>query len=139
METLTGLRCGCSITRRWRHDRVATWIFLGIPGKELVELAQGKLRAPISVTQAPLELQEAAQLAGDGAVENLVHRGTGSPTLRRRFSATRTYTDVEEELRCPKISLTTLRFAPASTCLLAWLCRKAWAPITFAATPACPA
>ena len=66
------------------------WIFPGVPGKELVELAQGKLRAPISVSQAPLELQEAAQLAGDWTVEDLVHRGTGSPTPRRRFSATRT-------------------------------------------------
>src|ERR1039457_1468129 len=34
------------------------------------------------------------------------------------------------------MSLTTFRLAPASICLLACVCRKACAPITFAATPA---
>jgi hypothetical protein len=65
-------------------------IFVGIVGDELVELAQCKLRASISVTQTPLELKEAVQLARDRAEESRVHRGTRSPTLRKRLNATRT-------------------------------------------------
>jgi hypothetical protein len=64
-------------------------VFPGITGKELLKLAQRKLRAAISVTQTPLELKKAVQFAGDRTEEDLIHRGTGSPTLRRRFNATR--------------------------------------------------
>lgn len=70
--------------------KLPSWIFPGKAGKELIELAQGKLGASVSVTQTSLESKEAFQLFGNRTVKDLVHRGTGSPTLRRRFSATRT-------------------------------------------------
>ena len=54
--------------------KLPSWIFPGIAGKELIELAQGKLGAPISVTQTPLEPKEAAQLLGNRTVKDLVHR-----------------------------------------------------------------
>ena len=71
--------------------------------------------------QAPLKLKEVAQLGGDRTLKDLAHLGTGSPTPRRRRKATRTYTEVEEDDRWPRISLTTFRLAPASICLLAWV------------------
>ena len=65
-------------------------VLLYIAGKESVELPQRKLRASISESQTSLELQEAVQFTGHRAVKDLVHRGTGKPTPRRRLIATRT-------------------------------------------------
>src|SRR5471030_1000909 len=60
----------------------------GIVRQEPVALAQRKLRPGISIPQAPLELEETVQVAGNRAVEDFIHRGTGSATPRRRLNAT---------------------------------------------------
>jgi hypothetical protein len=83
----------CGLTRQPSDGslvKLPLWIFSGKGRSEPVELAQGKLRAAIPVAETSLEAKETVQLAGDRAEEDhLVHLGTGSPTLRRRFSATR--------------------------------------------------
>jgi hypothetical protein len=67
--------------------------------KKSIEFAQGELSAHVSVTEAALELKEPKQFICDWTSKDVVHRGTGMATVRRRLKATRTYIDVEEELR----------------------------------------
>src|ERR1035438_10500064 len=76
--------------------------------QKTIELAQRKLRAHVAITEAPLKFQERMQLPGSWTLEVVGHRGTGRATARRRSNATRTYTEVEDELRWPSMSLTTL-------------------------------
>ena len=74
-----------------------------IPGnvfdKKSIEFPQRKLSAHVSVTEAALESEEIKQFICDWTIENVVHRGTERATVRRRLKATRTYIEVEEELR----------------------------------------
>ena len=74
-------------------------LFSRILNQKTIELAQRKLRAHVAITEAPLKLQERMQLAGSWTLEDVGHRGTGRATARRRSNATRTYTEVEDELR----------------------------------------
>ena len=74
-------------------------VFSGEADQEPVKLVQSIFGAPISVSETSLEQEEVALLVRDRALKGPVHRGTGSPTPRRRRSATRTYTEVEEEDR----------------------------------------
>lgn len=67
--------------------------------KKSVEFAKRELSAHVSVTEAALELKEPKQFICDWTSKDVVHRGTGRATVRRRLKATRTYIDVEEELR----------------------------------------
>ena len=55
-----------------------------------IELTQRKLRAPVSIAQAALELREAIQLSRRRTTEDPLHRGTGRQIERGRFIATRT-------------------------------------------------
>src|SRR2546429_691273 len=57
------------------------------------------ITAHVSVTEAALESEEIKQFICDWTIENVVHRGTERATVRRRLKATRTYIEVEEELR----------------------------------------
>ncbi len=66
---------------------------------EPIEFQQCELSPVIAVAQAPLRQKEFLQIVGQGTVEVRLHFGTGSVTPRRRRSATRTYTEVEEGRR----------------------------------------
>ena len=60
---------------------------------------QRELSAHVSVAETALESEETKQFISEWTIEHVVHRGTGRATVRRRFKATRTYIEVEEELR----------------------------------------
>ena len=59
--------------------------------KKTIELPRNvNSRAHVAITEAPLELEKRMQLARNWTLEDVVHRGTGRATARRRFNATRT-------------------------------------------------
>jgi hypothetical protein len=71
------------------------YIFLDEP----IELQERELGPCIVISQATFKQKEFLQIVGQGAMEERLHFGTGSDTPRRRRSATRTYTEVEEGCR----------------------------------------
>ena len=105
-------RNGCAI-------KLPTAVLRRILNEKSIELTQRKLRTSVSIAEAALELKKVIQLSRDWTTEHPLHFGTGSETERRRFNATRTYTEVEEALRWPRMSLTILMLAPPSICLVA--------------------
>ena len=84
-----------------------------------IELPQREFALRISIAEAPLESEKTLEFARQRTVELGCHRGTGKATWRNRRRATRTYTEVEEGRRWPKMSPTTFGLTPASICRVA--------------------
>src|SRR5215472_5283802 len=67
---------------------------MAVPGRVLdeksIELSECELRAPVSIAEVTLELKKTLQLGRNRTTEDVIHRGTGRPTARRRLKATRT-------------------------------------------------
>src|SRR5437660_6745227 len=83
------------------------------------KLPQREFALRISIAEAPLESEKTLEFARQRTVELGCHRGTGKATWRNRRRATRTYTEVEEGRRWPKMSPTTFGLTPASICRVA--------------------
>ncbi len=106
-------------------------IFLDEP----IDFEQRKLGPGIVISQAMLKLKEFLQIVGQRTMEERLHFGTGSVTPRE---TPQRYANVHRSGRRPavtRMSLTTFRSA-LIICRLACVCRKACAPIIFAAIPA---
>src|SRR5215469_9631213 len=75
-------------------ERGLTQLPMAVPGRVLdeksVELSECELRAPVSIAEIALEIKKTMQFGCDRTTEDVIHRGTGRPTDRRRLKATRT-------------------------------------------------